>query len=176
MSQSIEIQIIKVQHKDSQKLLQIGRQTFYDGFGPPVNTEENIQSYLNEKFTKEHITKELKHPNSIFYFAKLNNEIIGYLKLNSGDAQTESVEGNAIEIERIYVTKEYQGKKTGQILLDKSLQVAKNKNAEYIWLGVWDKNVRAIKFYERNGFKIFDKHGFMLGTEAQVDLMMKLEL
>ncbi len=171
-----EVKIIAVQLEDSQKLLQIGRNTFYDAFGPPVNTEENIQSYLSEKFTLEQVHKELLNPNSFFYFAILTNEIVGYLKLNIANAQTEYVEGNALEIERIYVVKEQQGKNIGQSLLHKSLKVAKDKHADYIWLGVWDQNPGAIKFYKRNGFKIFDKHTFTLGTEVQTDIMMKLEL
>ncbi len=171
-----EIKIVNVQLKDNKKLLDIGYKTFYDAFGPPVNTEENIQSYLREKFTLEIITKELQNPSSQFYFVILDNEISGYIKLNSKDAQTEQVHGNGIEIERIYVVKEHQGKKIGQILFEKSLQVAKEKKAAFIWLGVWDQNQGAIRFYKRNGFKIFDKHRFMLGTDVQTDVMMKRKL
>ncbi len=173
---SQEIKIVPIQLEDNHKLLEIGWQTFYDAFGPPVNTEENIQSYLKEKFTLDQINKELQQPDSQFFFAVLNTEIVGYLKLNSKDAQTESVHNNALEIERIYVVKEYQGKKIGQLLLDQSLTIAKQKNVDFIWLGVWDQNPGAIRFYERNGFKIFEKHQFKLGTEIQTDVMMKLEL
>ncbi|WP_394331054.1 GNAT family N-acetyltransferase [Aquimarina macrocephali] len=171
-----EIQIKPVQPKDSHKLLDIGRQTFYDAFGPPHNTEENISSYLDEKFTLDNIAEELHNPKSKFYFAWINNQVAGYIKINSGNAQTEPVEGSALEIERIYVVKEHQGKKIGQLLFQKVLQIAKEKSIEFIWLGVWEKNLGAIKFYKRNGFKIFDTHQFMLGTDLQTDMMMKLVL
>ncbi|GAA4271839.1 GNAT family N-acetyltransferase [Aquimarina gracilis] len=173
---SQEVKIVQVRLEDREKLVDIGYRTFYDAFGPPVNTEKNIQSYLQEKFTLEQITKELTNVNSIFFFAKLQDQIVGYIKLNSNNAQTESVKGNSIEIERIYVVKEFQGKNIGQVLFNKSLQVAREKNVDFIWLGVWDQNPGAIKFYERNGFKIFDKHPFVLGTEDQTDVMMKLRL
>ncbi|MEW7291863.1 GNAT family N-acetyltransferase [Aquimarina sp. 2304DJ70-9] len=173
---SQEIKIIPIRLEDNRTLLEIGRQTFYDAFGPPINTEENIQVYLKEKFTLDQINKELQHPDSQFFFAIFDTEIVGYIKLNTEDAQTESVHNNALEIERIYVVKEYQGKKIGQLLLDQSLNVAKQKETDFIWLGVWDQNPGAIRFYERNGFKIFDKHQFKLGTEIQTDIMMKLEL
>ncbi|MBQ4819502.1 GNAT family N-acetyltransferase [Aquimarina sp. MMG016] len=176
MPQSLEILIVKVKPEENKKLLEIGLQTFYNSFGPPVNTEENIRSYLQEKFTLAQIDRELQDDNSQFFFAKSDNNIIGYLKLNSGKAQTEIIEGKSLEIERIYVVKDYQGKKIGQLLLDKSIQIAKEMNIDFIWLGVWDKNSGAIKFYERNGFKTFDKHQFILGTEVQTDIMMKLEL
>ncbi|PKV51050.1 spermine/spermidine N-acetyltransferase [Aquimarina sp. MAR_2010_214] len=171
-----EVQIKTVQSNDIYKLLDIGRQTFYDAFGPPHNTEKNINEYLNKKFTLDNITKELHNPNSEFYFAWVNNQIAGYIKLNSGNAQTEPLEGNTLEIERIYVVKEHQGKKIGQLLFQKTLQIAKEKSIEFIWLGVWEKNPRAITFYKRNGFKIFDTHQFMLGTDLQTDMMMKLAL
>ncbi len=171
-----EVLIKPVQPRDNHKLLAIGRKTFYEAFGPPHNIEENINKYLNENFTLENIIRELHNPNSKFYFAWINNQIAGYIKINFGDAQTEPVEGNTLEIERIYVVKEQQGKKIGQLLFQKILQIAKEKSTEFIWLGVWEKNPGAIKFYKRNGFKVFDTHKFMLGTDLQTDIMMKLIL
>jgi len=74
------------------------------------------------------------------------------------------------------VLKEYQGKKVGQLLFDKAIGIALQKNFDYVWLGVWEKNLRAIKFYLRNGFVEFDKHVFKLGNDEQTDTMMKLKL
>lgn len=173
---SEKIDIVKVLPNDNQLLLDIGYSTFYDAFGPPVNSEENIQNYLQEKFTLKQINEELSNPNSDFYFAKIENKVVGYLKLNIDSAQTEHVEGNGLEIERIYVIKEYQGKKIGQYLLQKSLEIARQRSNDFIWLGVWDQNTAAIKFYERHNFIAFNKHQFMLGTDIQTDIMMKYEL
>ena len=114
--------------------------------------------------------------NSVFYFAELDNQVIGYLKLNFGGAQTELKDNKALEIERIYVTKAFHGKKVGQLLYNKAIEVAKEKSADYIWLGVWEENQKALQFYKKNGFVEFDKHVFVLGDDAQTDLMMKLEL
>ena len=105
-----------------------------------------------------------------------SDEILGYLKLNFKDAQTEKVEENYFEIERIYVLKAFLGQKIGQILFDKAIEIGREKNLEYVWLGVWEENHRAIKFYEKNGFKIFGKHDFVLGKDVQTDLLMKLKL
>ncbi|WP_299253293.1 GNAT family N-acetyltransferase [uncultured Aquimarina sp.] len=171
--ESKELKIIKILPEDNHKLLEIGLQTFYNSFGPPHNSEQNIQSYLNKNFTLEKITNEILHPESQFFFVICNNQIIGYIKFNSGVAQTEIVQGKSLEIERIYIIKSYQGQGIGQYLFDYAKQMANEKALEFIWLGVWDKNTRAIQFYERNGFKIFDKHTFMLGSEKQTDVMMK---
>ncbi len=171
-----EVKIVRVQLEDKNQLLEIGQQTFYDSFGPPINTEDNIKSYLKANFTLEKITQELQHPHAEFYFAKINKEVVGYIKLNRKDAQTEALPGDSLEIERIYVVKIHQGKKIGQMLFNQSLYIAKKKNVDFMWLGVWDQNPDAIRFYKRNAFKIFDKHRFVLGTEIQTDILMKREL
>jgi diamine N-acetyltransferase len=169
------IHIEKVTVNKIDQLQKIGRQTFFETFSA-VNTEENMKKYLEEGFSIEKLTTELKDNNSEFYFATLDNNVIGYLKLNFGQSQTELQDDNALEIERIYVSKEFQGKKVGQLLYDKAIQIARQKKADYVWLGVWEENPRAINFYRKNGFVEFDKHVFKLGNDEQTDLMMKLKL
>ena len=132
-----------------------------------------MRKYLNEGFSIEKLTAELKNENSVFYFALSENNIIGYLKINFGVSQTELNDEKALEIERIYVSKEYHGKKVGQVLYDKAIQIANESNVNYVWLGVWEENQRAIRFYEKNGFVEFDKHIFNLGNDEQTDIMMK---
>ena len=97
-------------------------------------------------------------------------------KINFGQSQTELQDDTALEIERIYVLKEFHGKKVGQVLYEKAIEIAKQKNAHYVWLGVWEENPRAISFYKKNGFVEFDKHIFKLGDDEQTDIMMKLKL
>lgn len=137
---------------------------------------ENLEKYLEEGFSLEKLTAEINNKNSAFYFAVLDEQIIGYLKLNSGSSQTELQDDNALEIERIYVLREFHGKKAGQILYEKAIEVAYSQNAVYVWLGVWEENQRAIRFYEKNGFVTFDKHIFKLGNDEQTDLMMRKKL
>lgn len=165
----------KVTIADIEKLQNIGRQTFLETFSLP-NTEENMNNYLSSSFAFDKLKKEIENPDSKFFFAVLNNEVIGYLKVNSGKAQTELGDNNALEIERIYVSKEFLGKKVGQLLYDKALQIAKEKNVDYLWLGVWEENHRALAFYKKNGFVEFDKHIFKLGNDPQTDIMMKLNI
>ena len=153
----------------------IGRQTFFETFSSG-NTKENMTKYLEEGFAFDKLTAELNDKNAEFYFAILDNKAIGYLKLNFGQSQTELKDDKGLEIERIYVLKEFHGKSVGQILYDKALEIAKLKNAYYVWLGVWEKNLRAISFYTKNGFVQFDKHIFKLGDDEQTDIMMKLKL
>jgi ribosomal protein S18 acetylase RimI-like enzyme len=170
-----KIEIKKVTPADVEPLQTIGKRTFNEAFSNG-NTEEDMQKYLDESFSIEKLTGELTDPNSEFYFAQIGNKVIGYLKINFGKAQTELKDEKSLEIERIYVLKEYYGKKVGQILFDKALQIAKQTKSDYLWLGVWEKNPRAIAFYRKNGFQEFDKHIFKLGNDEQTDILMKRKL
>ncbi|TDO71168.1 ribosomal protein S18 acetylase RimI-like enzyme [Flavobacterium chryseum] len=169
------IEIRKIALNEIDQLQKIGRQTFHDTFSES-NSEENMKKYLDEKFSIEKLTAELSNEDSEFYFAILESEVIGYLKINFGETQTELKDEKALEIERIYVSKEFHGKRVGQLLYEKAIEIAKNKKSEYVWLGVWEENHRAVSFYKKNGFVEFDKHIFRLGTDEQTDLMMKLKL
>ncbi len=171
------IQITEVGIGDLIKLQTISRSTFAQTFDEH-NNPDDMQAYLNASFSAEKLSAELNNKNSAFYFAIDNNinTVVGYLKVNTGDAQSEKKDLNAFEIERIYVDKAYFGKKVGQILFDKAIEIAKSKKVSYVWLGVWEENHRALAFYTKNGFVAFDKHLFKLGNDEQTDIMMKLIL
>ncbi|WP_459212099.1 GNAT family N-acetyltransferase [Aquimarina rhabdastrellae] len=160
---------------DVDQLQKIGIQTFSDTFSP-MNTEENMKRYLDREFSLDKLKTELVDKNSEFYFVELENKVIGYLKVNLGRAQTEIQNENTLEIQRIYVLKDFYGKKIGQLMYEKAIAIAKQKKVDYVWLGVWEENHRAISFYKKNGFKAFDKHIFKLGDDEQTDIMMKLEI
>lgn len=131
----MDINITQTTIDDVEQLQKIGKQTFYETFSDS-NTEEDMAEYLNEKFSMTTLSTELNEKNAKFYFAQIENEVVGYLKLNSGQSQTELKDNKALEIERIYVLKEFHGKKVGQVLYDKVIEIAKNKGVDYVWLGV----------------------------------------
>lgn len=169
------MKIIKASIQDLEKLKAIGKRTFYETFAPD-NTEENMKEYLESGFSTEKLRSELADPNAEICFVEHDKQTIGYLKVNFGSSQTELKDRNALEIERIYVLREFQGKNIGQLLYDKAIEIAVNKGVDFVWLGVWEHNPRAIRFYEKNGFVAFDKHVFKLGDDEQIDIMMKLDL
>jgi GNAT superfamily N-acetyltransferase len=169
------VSIERITAQDLPVLQAISRQTFFETFSP-VNTEENMTSYLSESLSLEKLKSEFDSHGSEFYFATIESRIIGYLKLNFGAAQTEQIIKKGMEIERIYVLQEFQGHKVGQLLFEYALQRARQLASESIWLGVWEKNTKAIQFYFKNGFVQFDTHIFKLGEDEQTDLLMKLQL
>lgn len=169
------MEILRCSIDDLDQLHSISIRTFLETYEAD-NTPENMQSHLKTVFSKDRLALELSDPRVHYYFARLNGSVVGYLKLNFDGAQTEIKDDKSIEVERIYVLGEHQRKKIGQRLFDKALEVARTADKTYLWLGVWERNVKAIGFYERNGLERFGTHIFRLGMEKQTDILMKLEL
>jgi ribosomal protein S18 acetylase RimI-like enzyme len=167
------IEIKKATLEDLFSIQSISKQSFTETFAS-INTPENMEKYLQENFNTTQVTSEISNPDSLFYLAYSDSIPVGYLKVNFGAAQTEDLEEPTLEIQRIYVLQDFHGKKIGQLLLDQAVKVAHQYRVDYIWLGVWEENHKAIHFYTKNGFLTFDKHIFTLGDDQQTDLLMKL--
>ncbi|MDR3695093.1 GNAT family N-acetyltransferase [Mucilaginibacter sp.] len=169
------ITIQRVQLSEADTLLSFSKKTFYEFFDH-LNEPANMEAYSSVAFTPQRMLAELSNPNSEFYFAMLGDEVVGYLKLNFNDAQTEYLDAKAMEVERIYVSGEHHGKRIGKQLMDFAIDIARNKQFEYVWLGVWEHNDKAMGFYQRYGFEVFSSHAFLLGDDLQTDLLMKKKL
>ncbi len=149
----------------------ISRETFEDTFASQ-NTPENMAAYMEKSFLLEQLHKELSHAESRFFFAYIQEELAGYMKLNTGSAQTEPMGNDALEVERIYVRRAFQGQGIGKFLLEHALSLAVTEQYSQIWLGVWENNRKAISFYEKMGFVQTAVHSFYMGEEEQFDWMM----
>lgn len=156
-------------------LRSIACDTFTETFADS-NSASDMERYLAERFSEEQLTRELSNPDSFFYAAELGGQTVGYIKLNTGSAQTEPQAADALEIERIYVLSAHHGCGIGQDLYQRALGIATDRKARYIWLGVWEHNHRALRFYEKNGFIAFATHVFKLGHDEQTDILMKKSL
>jgi len=168
--------IIKIADKTEAELIaELSRQTFYDSF-EMYNTKENMDKFMNGQFTKEALMAEVGAAGNIFLLAYLTGEALGYARMRKTDNPPELGNVSAIEIARIYAVQKAIGKGVGKLLIERCIEIAKEKNEELIWLGVWEHNPRAIAFYIKWGFEKFGKHLFMLGDDPQTDLLMKKEL
>jgi len=170
-----KIEIRKATISDLEIIQEISKQTFTETFAA-VNTPENMSNYIRENFNPEQMALEINNPESAFYLAFLENEIIGYLKINFGNAQTEKQKEKTLEINRIYDLHAFHGKRAGQLLLDEAIKIANQTGVDSVWLGVWEENHRALQFYSKNGFVEFDQHVFTLGNDVQTDLLMQLKI
>ena len=169
------IKIEKVALSDLATLQGISRSTFFETFSES-NSESDMRQYLNVNFGSDKLGAELSNENSLFYIAWDGDSAIGYLKVNIGVGQTELQEEDSLEIERIYVLNAYHGKKVGQSLYDEAVEIAVLLGKTSVWLGVWEENPRAIRFYEKNGFVAFGTHVFKMGDDEQTDIMMRKTL
>lgn len=175
MDQTTAVEIVPVSWEDLESLRAISVQTFTETFAH-LNTAADMEKYLLDHLSLQQLKAELEDPGSQFFFARVDGHVAGYLKVNTGRAQTELKNEDALEIERIYVRQLFQGSKVGKALFQKAVELALAAKARYIWLGVWEKNLKAIAFYEKQGFVAFDEHVFVLGNDPQTDIMMKLAL
>ena len=169
------ITIQRADISDLQTLQNISRSTFYEAFADS-NDPADMEHYLTSNFSLEKLGTELRESESLFFIAWDQGSPAGYLKVNAGQAQSDLKESDSLEIERIYVLTAYLGKKIGQMLYEQALQVAAELEKTSVWLGVWEKNPRAIRFYEKNGFLEFGTHPFKMGNDEQTDLLMRKEL
>ena len=171
----MELTYTKCSLTDLQQLRQISEQTFVTAFEKD-NDPNDFKNYIENAFALERIKEELLNPDSDFFFVYSNNEILGYFKLNVGVAQSDIKQDDSIELERIYVLVEHQGLGLGEVFLNHIKKVALKRKKKMLWLGVWEQNIRAIKFYERQGFRKFDTHPYFIGSDEQTDWLMCFDL
>ncbi|WP_147803943.1 GNAT family N-acetyltransferase [Alkalicoccus halolimnae] len=157
--------------EDLDKLEAISRETFDETFREQ-NKPEHMQAYMNQAFNREKLEKETRDSGSRFYFIESDGETAGYLKINKDGAQTEEMGEASLEIERIYIKKAYQQYGLGKNLLQLAIDKARENSKKKVWLGVWEKNERAIAFYRKRGFIETGAHAFYMGDEEQTDLIM----
>lgn len=156
-------------------LIEISKSTFITSF-EKVNNPEDFKSYISSAFSEKKIRSELMNPHTAFYFVYFENDLVGYFKLNEKNAQNEQFEDTSIELERIYVKKAFQGRQIGKKMLFKIIEIAKTKDVTFLWLGVWEHNDAAIRFYKRHNFEKFSTHPYYLGSDKQTDWLLKLVL
>ncbi len=165
----------KANLSDLPELLVLARTSFVQAF-TAGNKLENVQAYLDEAFTETKLTQEMQEPASTFIVASLDGELVGYTKLNFSAAQADVQDPASVEVARLYTLEKVWGTGLGQQLLDAAIDFGRQEGKTWLWLGVWEHNARAIRFYEKNGLCIFGSHPFPFGDEIQNDWLMRVEL
>ena len=171
----MELVLLKCTTNQLDVLLEISRSTFRDTF-EHLNDPKDFQEYIEEAFERTKIESQLNGTDHIYYLVCKEEEPVAYFKLNRSAAQTDLADPDSLEIERIYVRKEYQGLKIGKWMIDQIIGFAQKEGMEYLWLGVWEKNRAAIRFYQRLGFIKFREHAFYIGKDKQTDWLMRLDI
>lgn len=158
-----------------EKLSEVSETTFRETFSDQ-NPPEIIDAHCASAFTLEKLRAEFQTEGSSFFFQELDGEIAGFLKLNTGEAQTEDFGDDYLEIERIYLLKTFHGQGFGKTLLNYAIAYAQDIEKMVVWLGVWEENTNAIGFYKALGFEPFGEHIFDVGGDPQRDLLLRLSV
>lgn len=165
--------ISKANINDAFQLAHISRTTFYEAFAAD-NTEADMELHLNEYYSIEKMKAELQDPLVSFFLAFYNKDLVGYLKMSRHVKPEEDASLNLpIELERIYSLKKMIRKGVGKLLMQTAITYAQENSNKTIWLGVFQKNERAIAFYKKWGFEIYVEHEFVVGKDKQTDWLMK---
>jgi ribosomal protein S18 acetylase RimI-like enzyme len=160
---------------DVDTIVSLGVQTFRETFDA-VNTPENMNLYIDRTFSREKIRSEFDETGAVFFIVEEQQKPVGFAKVRASKKEP-GLKGNlALEIERIYAVKNVIGKGVGKALMQTCLDYAKSTGYDVVWLGVWEHNARAIEFYSKWGFQKFGQHVFMLGTDAQTDILMQKKI
>lgn len=170
-----EYTIRSVTPADVQELQDISRETFKKTFDP-YTAPDDMAKFLKEDYETHKLIDEINNPHSRFFFLMVKDEVAGYLKINDEDAQTESVKPNALEVERIYLREKFQHQGLGLVLIKLAEKIARDENRDYLWLGVYEKNINAQKFYAKDGFTRVSQHVFQVGEDAQIDYILAKKL
>jgi ribosomal protein S18 acetylase RimI-like enzyme len=156
---------------DAPALVELAWQTYYETFYA-VNTPENMQAYLSGAFTLPQFQADLRNPAVVIQLAETDGHLIGYAKLVAGKVP-ECVGGDKpIELERLYIDRQWHGSGVAATLMDRCLTEARDRGFKTIYLGVWEKNLRAQAFYRKWGFERVGEHIFQMGDDPQIDWWM----
>ncbi len=166
----MEINLRRLTASDAAALSVIARETFYDTFTGTC-TEDDMQEFLAYYFNEQKLRDEINDPENLFFFAEINGTPTGYLQFMEDYSGFPLMKKwKALELKRIYVLSEYRGKGIAQKLMDFILGYANDNNYEVVWLGVWEHNLRAQRFYEKYGFvNSGHTHDFPIGNTPQTD-------
>lgn len=162
---------------DAKPLTDLAYTTFWDAFAHhPKNAPDDLNHYMRQAFSFDQIAAELTEEKSIFLIAEIDGKPAGYAKLIVGSIEDGIDADRPVELSRLYSHQEFLGKGVGQNLMDACFELATSDGYDVIWLGVWEYNPRAQRFYEKNGFRVVGKHVFQLGSDPQTDLLMQKEI
>ncbi|MFC7365037.1 MULTISPECIES: GNAT family N-acetyltransferase [Bhargavaea] len=168
------VEIRRCTYEDLEPLRNISIDTFRETFGAQ-NSPESLNAYLERAFDPERLKGEIDHPESRFFFIEKDGKTAGYLKVNTGKAQSEEMGDKSLEVERIYISGRFQNQGLGKMLFGHALDLAREEGKTKVWLGVWEENEKAIAFYEKLGFIRAGEHTFFMGDDEQTDFIMEMK-
>lgn len=156
---------------DAAVLAEFGARTFSDTFAAD-NNPEDMAAYLASAYTPERLAEELSDPWIVTLVAEHEGALVAYAQVGRGDPPACVAGAEPVELRRFYVEKEWHGSGLAAGMLGEAMRAAAYLGGRTFWLGVWEHNPRAMKFYRKHGFVDVGSHVFQLGSDAQTDRIM----
>lgn len=171
----MNISIRQAEIADVQIICALGVTTFYEAYCLQDDSRD-LANYVLESFSAEQIERELEDKDSTFFIAEVEGCAVGYAKMRE-NSQAECLRGaNTVEIQRIYILEKLKGVGVGNALMQGCFAEARRKNYESVWLGVWERNLSAQKFYQKYGFQKVGELTFPYGETVGINHVLKLDL
>ncbi len=173
----LDVSFRRAQPSDAPALIVIGRQTFYETY-PQITSNDlgNMEQYLDEVFTPESLIQSLGKKEEEYWLLYKGGELAGYVRLIP-HLPYEGVPGQKpVHLEKFYLYKTFWGQKLGHYMMEQTLAYVRQEGYDCLWLGVWDVNKAAVKFYERLGFEEIGIHRFPMGETIYEDILMIMKL
>jgi GNAT superfamily N-acetyltransferase len=168
--------LIRDAHLDEAPLLaELGRRTFVETFAAD-NDPEHLARFLEATYGATQQARELADPAVISLLAFVEGEAAGFAQLRRGHAEPCVAGPEPIELQRIYALRAFHGRGVGAALLQAAMDRARAEGFRTLWLGVWERNDKALAFYARFGFRDVGSHTFMVGSDPQVDRILEVAL
>lgn len=158
--------------EDAAPLAEFGRRAFLDTYGPDNDPAETA-AHLARTFGEARQRAEIEGPNTHMIVAEVDGTLAGYALVCSG-AVAPVAEGpvEQAELVRLYVDTPWHGRGLADALMDAVLETSGLLGAEALWLLVWERNARAIRFYARRGFREVGTASFLYGNAPQLDRVL----
>jgi ribosomal protein S18 acetylase RimI-like enzyme len=156
---------------DAATLAALAARTFVETFSAG-NTPEDVASYVGKSFGETRQAAEIADPDRVTLVADAGGALVGYAQLRPSPPPSGLPPGPSIELQRFYVDRPAHGSGLGQRLMAEVMAAAAGRGAALVWLGVWERNPRAIRFYEKCGFADAGSQTFVLGSDPQTDRVM----
>ncbi len=157
------VTIQKAKESDFQKIVDMGRQSFLEAH-PNCAPKDVVDEYLNQKFNAELVKEELEDERNIFHIICYNNQTAGYSKIIFNHSHSNIKNKQVTKLERLYLLKDFYGLNLGTELFEFNKELSQKNAQRGMWLFVWVKNLRAINFYKKVGFKVIGSHDFKLSA------------
>jgi ribosomal protein S18 acetylase RimI-like enzyme len=161
---------------DAAVLSTLAARTFTETFRGH-HSPEDLAAFVEGAYNLPKIQAELADPDRDWFIAESAGEAVGYALQRWGHREP-CVTGPdpVVEVERIYALAGFQGRGLGPALMQACVDLARMKGGRTMWLGVWERNPRAIAFYLKWGFREVGDHRFLVGCDDMRDLILEREL